>query len=228
MKCVSCEFEIDPKWKHAVDMNQCPSCGNAIMDENLKSLLATLSKTVDSLAEFPDVLEDWMKTYGYVHRDKIPKQSKVKEVVRGDDGEIIDAPVDESVNKFFKNAGVDRVVSKKQHMQSLLSKIRDGSDSVDMSGGVMSRDMMESADPEAVAEYHAMMGGESEDEIYSSSQSYDDDGDDDIPPAVLAMANKARGNSNKSNQSNDLEKLQKMQARSAKNRMTGGSGSFSR
>ena len=45
MKCTSCEREIDPKWRHAIDTNLCPFCGLFIMEERLKDLFFSLSSS---------------------------------------------------------------------------------------------------------------------------------------------------------------------------------------
>jgi Zn-finger nucleic acid-binding protein len=60
MKCISCETEINPQWKHAVEINVCPFCGKHIMEEHLKNLLTSLRETVDALQEYPEQLNDWL------------------------------------------------------------------------------------------------------------------------------------------------------------------------
>lgn len=60
MKCNSCEMEINPQWKHAIEANVCPFCGKAAMDEHLKNLLASLGETMEKLQTYPDQLNDWM------------------------------------------------------------------------------------------------------------------------------------------------------------------------
>jgi Zn-finger nucleic acid-binding protein len=60
MKCTSCETEINPQWRHAIDVNICPFCGSAIMAEHLKNLLSSLADTMDKLQEYSEQLDDWM------------------------------------------------------------------------------------------------------------------------------------------------------------------------
>ncbi len=70
MKCISCEVEINPKWKHAIDINICPFCGQSIMEDNLKSLLIVLSQTLKELQNYPEQLDDWMlSNYNYIKID---------------------------------------------------------------------------------------------------------------------------------------------------------------
>jgi len=60
MKCISCQSEINPKWKHAIDQNICPYCGQPIMDEELKNLLSVLNDTMVKMQGYADQLNDWM------------------------------------------------------------------------------------------------------------------------------------------------------------------------
>lgn len=70
MKCISCEVDINPKWKHAIDMNVCPFCGKHIMEEHLKNLLGSLAETMEQLKEYPDQLNDWLlSNYGFIKTD---------------------------------------------------------------------------------------------------------------------------------------------------------------
>jgi len=70
MKCISCETEINPKWKHAIDINVCPFCGQQIMEEHLKNLLTTLADTMQKLQAYPEQLSDWLlSNYDFIKTD---------------------------------------------------------------------------------------------------------------------------------------------------------------
>lgn len=70
MKCNSCQTEIDPRWTHALNSNICPNCGDSIMPDNLKELLASLKETMQALQEYPQELNDWMlSNYSYIKTD---------------------------------------------------------------------------------------------------------------------------------------------------------------
>lgn len=60
MKCASCDVNIDPKWKYAIEQNICPFCGQNIMDEYLKNLLISLSDTINKLSDYEEQLNDFM------------------------------------------------------------------------------------------------------------------------------------------------------------------------
>lgn len=77
MKCISCDIEVDPKWKHSIETNVCPFCGKTILNEKLQELLSALSGVFEALQEFPDQLQDWLySNYNYVPESSIQKQSK--------------------------------------------------------------------------------------------------------------------------------------------------------
>lgn len=70
MKCTSCQADIDPKWAHAIANNVCPSCGQTIMVEHLKNLIASLSKTMQEMQQYPTELNDWLlSNYQYIKTD---------------------------------------------------------------------------------------------------------------------------------------------------------------
>lgn len=70
MKCMSCEAEINPKWKHAIDSNICPFCGQNVMEEKLKELFAQLRLIMDDLQEYSEQLYDWMlSNYNFIKTD---------------------------------------------------------------------------------------------------------------------------------------------------------------
>ena len=60
MICISCNTEINPKWKAAIDKNLCPFCGDVILDEKLKMLLSSLSQVMEDLSDFPSEIEDYL------------------------------------------------------------------------------------------------------------------------------------------------------------------------
>ncbi len=91
MKCISCDSEINPKWKHAVEQNICPYCGQNIMDEALKDLLSLLADTMEKMQHYSEELDSWMlsnyqfiKTdspnlINYVSRDSLKEIKKIEE-----------------------------------------------------------------------------------------------------------------------------------------------------
>lgn len=70
MLCTSCQTEIDPKWKHALNQNICPFCGSLILQQHLKDCLSTLSSAMEEMSKYPDQLNDWLlSNYKYIKTD---------------------------------------------------------------------------------------------------------------------------------------------------------------
>lgn len=127
MKCVSCSIEIDPKWRHAIEQNVCPFCGQFIVEELLKSLLSSLQDTMHKLQEYPDQLNDWMlanyqfirtdnpNLKNYVSKDVLKEmkrdydrdefdRKKRKEIVKDDEGKEQEVEI-EKIQSDSKTAG---------------------------------------------------------------------------------------------------------------------------
>ena len=50
MKCISCDSEISATFKHALAKNECPVCGNEILDEESLVLIKHIKKTLSNEA----------------------------------------------------------------------------------------------------------------------------------------------------------------------------------
>ena len=264
MKCKSCEAEINPKWKHAIDSNICPFCGESVMEEVLKNLFADLRDIMIQISQYPVELNDWMlSNYNFIKTDSpdlinhLPTdqldefmKSKHKYKSKSDDGDSKKFTVkiqtehgeeevmaektqsEEKTNDFFKRAeavkpnidGFKSAADKTQRLKSIAQQIKKAGSpalTVNESGMMISPEMMEQADPEAVAEMQSLLadGGGN---IASSLSSSDEV--DDVPAVVLAMANKAQGKNSGSSNAADLMKLQQMQDRVANSRKAFESG----
>ena len=267
MKCMSCESEINPKWKHAIDSNVCPFCGDSVMEEKLKDLFSNLRLTMNELTEYPDQLHDWLlSNYGFISTDSpkivdylpaeyvAPSKKPQKDFVEGgkftvkiqtEQGEQeVEAEKiqnEERTNSFFKRAeavrpnidGFNSTAEKTKHLKSMANQIKKAGTSMltgGSSSGYISAEMMEQADPAAIAEMQSLMSGN---EIASSLPISGDD-NDDIPDIVLQMANKGAGMNPTSKNAADLLKLQQMQQRVQNSKMNfesgenRGKGGFSR
>lgn len=284
MKCISCESEINPQWKHAIDMNVCPFCGKHIMEEHLKNLFASLRETMDALQAYPEQLNDWMlSNHDYIKTDspdigsympedilqelkrvedekdfqKRKENQKFTVKVKTEHGEeeVLAEKIqsEETTNDFFKRAEVIRTPShqsaspndanasfqspgeKTQYLKKLAQQIKkEGSQGLStMNGGSIGipAEMLETADPEALAEYqHLISGGE-------IASSVDYDLDDDLPGGeFILQANQAAASRNNGGGSGDynakdaaaLAKMQAKQTQARRNVSSGSKGSFSR
>ena len=224
MKCKSCETEINPKWKHAIDTNKCPFCGAEIMDEELKNLFLTLSATIDQLSKYPDQLNDWMLlNHSYIKTDspnlvsflpkniiddlnnELEKTSTIK--VKVSDGEEEEVEVkkiqsDTKTDEFFKRAeafkpsldGFENTTQKTQHLKNMVAQIKKTGKPGGGGNVLLSEEDGEGLDAEELAELSSMSDFGAEEEI---------------PAAVLAIANSRGGNSSVNHK--DLLLLQRMQ-----------------
>jgi len=118
------------------------------------------------------------------------------------------------------------VIEKTKNLKSLAQQIRKEASSGITSENSMAA-MMENADPDAVSEFQSVINGG--DIVSSSLPDQSDGGDDEIPPAALAMARMARSGGNNSN-AKDLQYLeeQKNKVANAQKKFNSGSGGFSR
>lgn len=268
MKCISCDSEINPKWKHAIDQNACPYCGKVIMDEVLKGLLSSLAEIMDKMKPYKDQLDDWMlSNYSFIRTnsenllDYLPKQTikemkKVEEdkdfqerkenkkftvKVKTDAGEqIVEAEKiqsEDKTNEFFKRAeavkprleGFQNAAEKTEHLKRMAQQIkRAGVPLLANESGnsqFLSPELIESADPEAVLEMQSLLEGNEINSSIADPISMDED----IPAAVLNMANRSKSANN-----SEIYKLQQLQNRikqSKENFQSGvsrGKGGFSR
>ena len=283
MRCISCESEINPKFKHALDINVCPFCGEHIMEEHLKNCLAALSTAMADMVKYPDQLSDWLlSNHNYIKTDsqnigkympqdilqELKKIDNDKDFQKRKDSQKFTVKVqtengqeeiqaekiqsEERTNEFFKRAEVIKSgaktsqqlgpnayrspAEKTEHLKKVAQQIKkEGSQGLNATGGssmMISADMLENADPDAVAEFQSMISGN---EIQSS---IDSDMDDDLPggdyilQANMAAAQaKSNGGSDGGYNAKDASALQKMQSKinqSRKNINNGSKGSFSR
>jgi Zn-finger nucleic acid-binding protein len=239
MKCMSCEMEIDPKWKHAIESNMCPFCGQLILSEQLKTLFVDLRITMEGLQEFKEQLDDWMySNHNYIKADS-PKlkemlkgpENKEKHTVKvrtehGEEDVVVERiQSEEQTTEFFKRAeafkpkGDKSPAEKTSRLKAIVKQIKSGggasltSFDVEDDGGNMND----------ISELESAITGEPA--INSALTNPDDD---EIPAQVLAMA-QTSGGSDKNNK--DIRAHQEMyakQAESRKNFQNGSKGSFSR
>ncbi len=249
-------MQIDPKWKHAIDVNLCPFCGKGIMEEKLKDLLSSLRITMDALQEYPEQLDDWMlSNFDYIKSNspnlknlisrnaednRSSKDAKFKVKVETENGmeEVLAEKIqsDEKTESFFKRAdalkpnidGFRSQTEKTEHLKKMVQQIKSsGSRGINMEGGadIITPEMLDNADPEAVAEMQNILSGG---EAVSSSIDSLDDSDDPPPFVVAALTSKTK---TAGSNSADILKQQRMYdkvAESRRNFATGAKGSFSR
>ena len=137
-------------------------------------------------------------------------------------GQVLQSP--DQTNKFFKDPKASRAISKQDHFKNVIKQIKKSgtmpeSEGISGGGGALTPDMIEGSgegglDAEELAELNAAFGN---DEPGIQSGLDDDMGyDDEIPAAVMNMANAAGGNISGGPNKRDLMKLAALQGKSAR------------
>lgn len=219
MKCNSCESEINPKWKHAIENNICPFCGQIIMDDNLKGLLSNAREIFDELNScYREELLDWVKqNYNFVPMEvvkkaEIEKKNAVDEEMKND-----------REKQFFKRAEVKqqpKPATQSKDLRSLASKISEGANADET---VMEID----ADLEPASDHDLERAKQI---IHASYGLSSDPEDEDVPEQIQQLAKLA---ASPDFVQKDVAKLQNMLAKTKESRDKvvnggGGKGSFSR
>lgn len=238
MQCMSCESEINPKWKHAVTNNSCPFCGNNILPEELKELFSLLENTINELKEkYLSQLDDWMlsnynyintnsdKLINYVPKHKLINNSKLisssvkeslddesdKEEITDDmdEGQITGVQDSHVTEQFFKAAGVSRAVERSQELKKMAEQIKAQNPSMKKKISSYEEDDL--------------------DEINSSLESSYDDGEEEIHPAAFALSQSRLSKSSADYSAKDMMKLQELHNKNkqARSVITNGSGKSS-
>lgn len=148
MICISCQTEINPKWTSAIEKNECPFCGQVILDEELKTMLSSLRGLLDALQDFPSELDDWMlSNFSYIkttsddlvnyvspelirgHGSKVTKHTEKI----GDQDVIIEKTQSEketngfharALNKKGSNGIVDDQIERNRKLREIANKIK--------------------------------------------------------------------------------------------------------
>jgi hypothetical protein len=240
MKCMSCEAEISPKWKYAIENNICPFCGQPIMDELLKNLLTTLQDVMDNLNQYPAYVEDLMLiNYNYIKIDSpnlvsyVPadllkgaakqktfeKVDGKKQVIKvesdGKEQEVVVEQIqsEERTNLFAKRA--EAVKPNLDGFNSIAEKtehLRKMAQKIRKAGMSDYQPItQEMMDGADPEDVAEMQQLISENDIIASAlPTQSSDDGDEIPSVVLAMASKANGNGGQKSSAADIAKLQRM------------------
>lgn len=144
MKCITCEAEINPKFKHAIEQNACPFCGGSIMEELLKSLLISLQDTMQKLQAYPDQLSDWLlSNYSYIKTDSVDiidyvPQEALRELKKELDDEDFDRK--KKIIKVRTDRGEEEVVTEKIQSDSKTASFFERAELIKPGSGDMDSD----------------------------------------------------------------------------------------
>jgi hypothetical protein len=250
MKCLSCQIDINPQWKHAIDVNLCPFCGKEIMEEHLKNLFSSLRQIMDSLQQYPDQIDDWMfSNHNYIKTDSpdlyqfIPPQfleqfkSQVEENLTSQLEETKSKP--KKTEKFIvkvptENGQEEEVVAEKLQDDNKTNEFFKRAEVKDPASRTEEiKKMAQQIKRAGHSSVSDLLNSETEENEFSValsggeeiSSSLDQSVDDEkIPSFVLNMAKKRAA---QKDPNDDLIKLRQLQDKSKVN-LTSGGGSFYR
>jgi len=240
MQCMSCESEINPKWKHAISENICPFCGENIMAAQLKELLCLISNKIEHVQEigFSSQFDDWLlSNYGYIKIDSpklidyidpallhimsVPKENQSVKVKtdKGEEEVVVEKiQASEMTNDFFKRAeaikpgidGFESAAKKTEHLKKMAEQIRKAGSSA----------LTEAMDGEVIT---ADMLKNADPEAIAEWQSLlsnsgeissslpENNDDEEIPAIVMSMANQTNNSGNSGNSKNAKDLLKLQQ-----------------
>lgn len=224
MKCESCEVQIDPKWKNAIEKNECPFCGECIMDNNLKDLLLSAKEIFDELMEenYKDAFIDWIKAnYNFV---LFKNKSIELESNKTDQSQVEENKVQgpRSVDFFLNIAKKQNLINNKEdRIQGAMSKI---SASAGSEGGSLSIEAQIRQDNPGIKplsmneidKFASMIGG----------GEISDNGD--IPQVVLDMASISKNPKDNAKDMHSLQNQFNKQRDASEAMYNKGNGKFSR
>lgn len=159
MKCMSCEVYINPKWKHAISMNVCPSCGESLLPDEVKTLVSDVYRIFDEFnkAGHQESLIDLLSSnFNFISRDSSEYQDLTKNQksnhepdptpikIRNPDGsadstppregKLINKTDDSRASMYMKRAGTDPA-----KIRAMISEIKNSS----TQSSVITEDMIE-------------------------------------------------------------------------------------
>lgn len=63
MICSNCGITINPEWKMCINKNECPACGQQIMNDAMQELLVELRQALTEMPNDPEGLAGWLLTH---------------------------------------------------------------------------------------------------------------------------------------------------------------------
>jgi hypothetical protein len=149
MKCCNCQTEIPPSFKRALVINQCPACGDKIMNDSMQELLSELKEALARMPNDPEGLAGWLlSNYQLI---KIGTGEPVQEFFG--QKKTITQEVNKSnsnrVQEFFKNAGIKK---QDKDYKSIVDEIKTGKFELDEESVEVSEDENESYEDDLIKE----------------------------------------------------------------------------
>lgn len=138
ISCKICGAQVPPEWKFAINNNTCPGCGEPLLDEESKELLDELRNAMKEMPNDPEGVAGWLlSNYKIVkigeaqpvnfYGRKLTSQPDQQQSNQSSSSELpSDFKVRESpINKFLKNAGMQKLIGKQPLKNTNPKKLAD-------------------------------------------------------------------------------------------------------
>jgi hypothetical protein len=128
MKCCNCQIEIPPAWKAAITSNQCPACGEAIMNDSMQELMGELKSALEAMPNDPEGLAGWLLSHYQL--TKVGSGEPVQEFYGTKKQPAKEAGVtnikipENRIQTFLKQAGIKKP---EKDYKSIVAEIKNGS-----------------------------------------------------------------------------------------------------
>jgi hypothetical protein len=132
MKCVSCSADIPPQFVKAIQINLCPVCGGAIMDEAAKILLSELTDAMSKMPNDPEGLAGWLLSNYNLHKigtaeptvffNKSGKKQPADQ--QQEDFSHLKINKNNSYNEYLRRAGVSKDVLNRKPLEQIAQEIQ--------------------------------------------------------------------------------------------------------
>jgi hypothetical protein len=143
MKCCNCQTEIPPSFKRSLIINECPACGDKIMNDSMQELLSELKEALARMPNDPEGLAGWLLSNYQL--TKIGTGEPVQEFYgqKKISSQDVVKPSSNRVQEFFKNAGIKKP---EKDYKSIVDEIKTGKFELDDESVEISEDDTESVE----------------------------------------------------------------------------------
>ena len=122
MRCMSCGADIPPIWVKALQRNECPNCGDAIMGEPTQALLKELTEAMEKMPNNPQGVAGWLLSNYRFQKMGSGQPVEFNSKGRGNGQGYFDESglkVDPSYNEFIRRNNAGNLVAKGEQLSRL-------------------------------------------------------------------------------------------------------------
>lgn len=122
MLCMSCNIDVPPQFIRSLATNNCPSCGDKIMDETCQNLLVELKEAMERMPNNPEGLAGWLVTN--YRLTKVGDAQPTHFYSKKDSAELQNIKINNNpVNKFLQRTNAGKDLSARQDIRVMAEQI---------------------------------------------------------------------------------------------------------